>query len=63
MTDQMKPHLHGLSGRAADALDDAELVFNDPQSSPDQRRWALLHAAAMVDALRAEHDDEDNPNV
>jgi hypothetical protein len=43
--DAMRPHPHGLEGRVADALDDAELIAADPTPTrngggrPTPTRW------------------------
>ena len=50
----MRPHPAGLVGRCADALDDAELLDNDPTASPQAKQTAQQFAAALTAALAAE---------
>ena len=48
------PHPAGLVGRCQDALDDAELLDNDPTASPQAKQTAQQFAAALTAALAAE---------
>lgn len=64
MTDQMKPHPAGLTGRVTDALDDLESLLTDRRRDDDALaaiRWAKTHAAALVAALDAEDHDAAEP--
>jgi len=48
VTDQMKPHPAGLTGRVTDALDDLESLLTDRRRDDDALaaiRWAKTHAA------------------
>jgi hypothetical protein len=50
----LAPHPGGLLGRLLDSLDDAELIANDRNASPEAKRSARALADALAAALAAE---------